>query len=292
VDFEEWKKQLRTGGMSESSAGIVFSVLRGLYEAAVLNRMIHFSPFPPKKRGRRRTSSPLAAKREGIVVPLEQLERILLRLKSAEMLLALATAFTGMRWSEAAAMRRRFLTLEPGDPEQGIAPCGTYVLDPLEGAVHEDAHGHRFLGPPKSGPGRIFDLPAFLVLLLQASLATIPADQDILFPDRKVNYRRNADWNRTRWRPACDGKPAAVFPSGRARSGSPGVHRALVPRPEAHPQGDAQRRPHPPGDDRLPNGPRAAGRARRLLPSHAGNAARADPLPRPSLARVEPESAH
>ena len=202
-------------------------MLRGLYEAAVLNRKIHFSPFPPKQRGRRRTGAAAAVRREGVVVALADLELIMLRLRHAEMLLVLLTAFTGMRWSEAAAVRRSFLKLDPGDPAMRRLATGTYTLDPLKGAVHEDKYGHRFLGPPKSGPGRVFDLPSFLVTLLDAYIATLPDGQDILFPDRKGNYRRNADWNRCRWRPACDGKPATVFVSGRAREAVPAVHPGL-----------------------------------------------------------------
>lgn len=221
VDFDEWRNQLRADGKSESTITGIFAVLRGLYEAATLNRMIHFSPFPPKKRGRRRAAALPAHQREGVVVPLETLEQIMLRLRHVEMLLVLVATFTGMRWSEAAAMRRRYLTLDPGDPRTGRQPSGNYVLDPAEGAVHELASGRRFLGPPKSGPGRIFDLPAFLVLLLAAYLETLPRQQDILFPNSRGGFRRNSDWNRDRWRPACDGIPAKVFESGHVREAIP-----------------------------------------------------------------------
>lgn len=217
VDLDEWRKQLRAEGKSESTINGIFAVLRGLYEAAVLNRMLHFSPFPPKKRGRRQATAVPVEKREGVVVPLDVLEQILLRLRHVEMLLVLCAAFTGMRWSEVAGMRRKYLKLDPGDPASGRPPSGTYTLDPAEGAVHELASGRRYLGPPKSGPGRVFDLPAFLVLLLYAYLETVPPQQEILFPNSKGDYRRHDDWNKGRWRPACDGRAAAVLPSGKAR---------------------------------------------------------------------------
>jgi integrase len=217
IDFDEWRTKLRADGLSESTINGIFSVLRGLYDSAVLNRMIYFSPFPPKKRGRRQAAVAPVAKREGVVVPLDVLEKIMLRLRHVEMLLVLCALFTGMRWSEVAAMRRTYLRLDPGDPAAGRPPSGTYTLDPAEGAVHELPSGRRYLGPPKSGPGRVFDLPAFLVLLLYAYLQTLPDGQDILFPDSKGDYRRHDGWNKGRWRPACDGRPAAVTPKGRVR---------------------------------------------------------------------------
>lgn len=229
IDLDKWIKELSLT-LSPSSVAVVLAPLRDCLEDAVHNRLILASPMPPKgRRGRR--AVPAAPPREGVVIPLEQAEAIMLRLRPDEALLVLIALFTGMRWSELAAMRRRYLTLHP--PCDGQPAAGYYVIDPLDGAVHEDKHAHRFLNAPKSGAakGRIIDLPPFLVLILLAYLETLPANQDVLFPPLRrrgdAQFRNYDSWNTTRWRPACDGRPAKVYKNGRAREAVAPIHKGL-----------------------------------------------------------------
>lgn len=229
IDLDKWIKEL-SQTLSPSSVGVVLAPLRDCLEDAVHNRLIPASPMPPKGRRGRRTVT-AAPPREGVVISLDQAEAIMLRLRPDEALLVLIALFTGLRWSELAAMRRRYLTLHP--PRDGQPASGWYFVDPADGAVHEDRHSRRFLDAPKSGAprGRIIDLPPFLALILLAYLDTLPDAQDVLFPplrDRGGARFRNYDsWNSTSWRPACDGRPAKVYKNGRVREAVAPIHKGL-----------------------------------------------------------------
>jgi len=234
LKMEEWINSLRDR-YAASTVAVITAPLSDCLEDAVRNRMIDASPMPPKDRRGRQSVAPPKPKREGVVVPLDQAEQIMLRLRGDEALMALVALFTGMRWSELSAMRRSFLVLHAASAER--AAWGYYVIDPAVGAVHEDKHSRRYLGAPKSGaagslgpgypPGRIIDLPPFLITLLLAYLATLPPQQDILFTNGRGGYRQYDAWNRDRWRPACDGTTAHVTPGGRARDAVAPVHTGL-----------------------------------------------------------------
>lgn len=58
----------------------------------------------------------------------------------------LVTAFTGMRWGEAAGMRRNFLFLRP--VADGSPAIGWYDIDKKVGA-RKELGGHLSFGPPK-----------------------------------------------------------------------------------------------------------------------------------------------
>ena len=184
IDMQEYRAELRKT-LAESSVSVVMSVLRTLFDDAALNRIIPSSPFPrASRRGIKKTPTPTyrPPKREPIVFDLTVLDRICARLRPYEALLVRIVYWTGMRWSEVAGLRRSFLHIETGD---GVVDgAGFYVIDPYLGAVHEDASSRRFFGPAKSGatgrllpdcpPGRIVDLPPFLVTIDQA-VRTDPA---------------------------------------------------------------------------------------------------------------------
>lgn len=235
IDMQKWTNELRAS-LAASTVTVILAPLRLAFADAVFNNLIARSPMPPAKKHSRARAVPEGRhKREGVVVPLDQVEQIMLRVRPAEALMILTALFTGMRWGELSSMRRSFLTLR--QPSGYETPHGYYLIDPSVGAVWEDVHSHRFLGPPKSGstgslgpgykPGRVVDLPAFLVTLLSRYIATLDEDQDILFPDRKGHYRQYDNWNSGPWRRACDGKPAAVLPTGHAREAVPPVHEGL-----------------------------------------------------------------
>jgi integrase len=224
IDIEKWVKELH-GILAASTVNLITSAMRGALESAVFNELIPRSPMPPRKRGRR--GAVRALPRRGVVIPLGEIEAILTRLrKDSDRLLVIVALFTGMRWSEVAGMRRAYLTLKPATDSSPAS--GHYVIDELVGAVHEDRQARRYLGPPKSGPGRIIDLPPFLVALLIAYLATLPAGQDVVFPNRKGEFRHYSSWEK-QWRPICDGRPAAVTPrAGTVREAVAPIHVGVV----------------------------------------------------------------
>jgi hypothetical protein len=134
--MDKWINTLRET-LSASTVAVVPAPLRDCLEDAVFNQMIQYSPMPPKDR-RRQAVEVTHQKREGVVVPLDEAEAIMLRMRPAEALMVLIALFTGMRWSELCAMRRRHLTVRPA--QGGLPARGHYLIDPLEGAVHEDKH--------------------------------------------------------------------------------------------------------------------------------------------------------
>jgi integrase len=206
LEVAAFEKELHTH-LSSSSVTVVMSVLRGLLDAAVAEQLIVVSPV---RAHRRRRPAPDEG-RQGVVVDVRTVERIRSRLDCDEALLVLVAEFTGMRWGEVCGMRRSLLDLCPAKGRRSAS--GVYHINARVGAVHEDVHGGRYYGPPKSRRSRAVDLPPLLVELLLAHVRTM-GERDLLFPDATGQPRRHDGWNRRSWRPACDG--GAVHPRGRA----------------------------------------------------------------------------
>lgn len=226
IDMQAWLKSLRDEtGLSASTLNIITSALSGCLDAAAWNRMIPASPMPPRQ-ARKRKNTGANPPREGVVIPLAVIEQLLTRMPTdPDRLFVLLAVLTGMRWSEIAGMRTGDLHLTP--PADGRDAAGYYRIDPRVGALHQDEHARPYFGPPKSGsqsalapgykPGRIIDLPPFLVLILLAYLETLPATADgLLFPGKYGQPRRYEAFSTGAWRPACDGRPAYVSPKGRS----------------------------------------------------------------------------
>lgn len=226
IKVQEWIKGLRAQ-YAASTVTVILSAMTGAMQDAVYNRLIDASPMPPKGKHGRKKATGAKPPRPGVVIAPGELQEILARLDDpADRLLVLVTVFTGMRWSEAAAMRRQYLELTP--PARDRAAAGAYTIDADDGAVHEDVRNRRYTGPPKSGGGRILDLPPFLVVLLLAYLEALPQEQEILFTDRSGWFHGSDTWRKTRWRRAVDGRPAWVSASGRVvREAVPPVHADL-----------------------------------------------------------------
>src|ERR1700677_1516381 len=209
IQVQAWEAKLRKT-LAPSSVTVIMSPFRHMLEDAAVNLRLLYSPLPPKRRPTSR--EPRVSK--GVAVPLGTWEAICARLDAPDALLARIVFWTGMRWSEVSAMRTRFLTIVPAEGERPAA--ATYYLHPDIGAVHEDEHGHRHYGAPKSGPGREWELPAFLaaqvinhVARLRAPGAEVHADdRDLLFPDHLGRPHNEANW-KLRWRRAADGREAA-----------------------------------------------------------------------------------
>lgn len=200
-------KRLKSGTVEP-----VIELLGRVLGTAAFERRIGFSPVrPAKERGG--TKPDEDDETVGIAITLEQLLAICARLPGPEALLVLTTAFTGMRWGEAAGMRRSLLFLQPGADD--AAAAGWYDIDKKIGALKERG-GHLDFGPPKTREARVVQLPPFLVALLLAHLETLPAKQDLLFPCGSGEGYRRGNFGRQHWRPACDGWPARPKSRGHA----------------------------------------------------------------------------
>lgn len=204
----------------------VLSLLGRMLGDAEFDRRIDHSPVRPKDRRRgERVEKDEDEDETGQVITLAQLLAICSRMTSREALMVLATAFTGMRWGEAAGMRRSFLFVQPA--ADGTPACGWYQIDKKIGALKEE-DGALFFGPPKGRRARTIELPAFLVELLLAYLETVPAGQDMLFPTSTGEGFRRSNFRRQHWRPACDGWAEVTATRGRrAREAAPAVAEGL-----------------------------------------------------------------
>jgi integrase len=226
IQIQAWETELAQT-YAPSTVNVILTPLRQLLEAAYANQMIGFLPVPPPNRsGARKKRARGAAASPGAVVPIETWHAICARMNPRDAMLARMVFWTGMRWSEVSAMRRRFLTLSPATDRHPAS--GSYYLHPDVGALHEDTAGNAAYGAPKSGIGRTWDLPPFLVEELldylewleePGRLATfgrrrrggeaVPAEYaDLLFPNADGWPMAAAGWGKTVWRPACDGRKA------------------------------------------------------------------------------------
>lgn len=206
------KKLYEEKKLASGTVEPILELLGRILGTAAFERRIGYSPVrPAKDRGGAKPDD--EEPREGIAITLEQLLAIMARIPGPEALLVLTTAFTGMRWGEAAGIRRSLLFLQP--PEDGAPAAGWYDIDKKIGALKERG-GHLSFGPPKTREARVVQLPPFLVLLLLAHLETIPAGQDLLFPCGSGEGYRRGNFGRQIWRPACDGWEARPKSKGHA----------------------------------------------------------------------------
>jgi integrase len=223
LQTDAFKKDLREEkGLAVSTVTAVVGLLGRMMADAVFYRLIVSSPVRPSSR--RGEKEPDEA-RKGQSVELEAVQAIRTRLPAPEALLALVCVFTGMRWGEVAGMRRKFLYLMPGDGEGPAS--GWYEVDQKVGALKE-RNGTLTFGPPKDREARLIELPGFLVELLLAHLEALPARQRLLFTTGVDEPWRRSNFNRRRWRPACDGWEARAASTGHpARAAAPPVVEGL-----------------------------------------------------------------
>ncbi|MGH3415527.1 MAG: tyrosine-type recombinase/integrase [Actinocrinis sp.] len=202
LEIDALEKALGRHRAPATVAGVM-QVLRLLMADAAHDRLIESSPVRAKRRRGKRTG-PDTRTRRGMAVELEAVQAIRARQVRAVSIMVLMAVFTGMRWGEVAGARRKYLVLMPDAPG---GPCGYYLIDPQDGALHEAEDGALTYGPTKTRRGRTVELPPFLVELLAAYLDTLPTGQQELFPTPSGASWRRSNFARQWWRPACDGWP-------------------------------------------------------------------------------------
>lgn len=218
LDVAAFENRLGACLARNTIAGIM-SLLRMLMEDAVADGRLTMSPVVAKRRRGRRKDVVGKPPRKATALTLEAFMAIALRLPRVNSLgavaavMAVVTAFTGMRWGEVSAMQRKFLMLLPA--EGGMPASGWYIVDDDEGAVHDPKRGPAYLGPPKGYVGRTIELPPFLVELLLIYTASLPPDQELLFVTSRGGMLRSRCTVSEAWRLACDGWPARESGYGR-----------------------------------------------------------------------------
>lgn len=209
--------------LSGSSIRIIEAILNGMFALAVYEDRIRKSPIPPKEAGGVRGREEFKEKREGEIFTRDEFAALLGNMPTwMHVVFVVTKLFTGLRWSENAAVNRDDLTLVLPQTPGGVIE-GTYRVDPKFGAVKLDEKSRPYLGPPKSGGGRLLDLPPFLVLMLADWLTRIPDGQRQLFTAPRGGLLRYGVYLTDVWRPACDGRPAYISPTGRR------AHPAILP---------------------------------------------------------------
>lgn len=208
--------------LSKSGINLVETILNGMFALAVYEERIRKSPIPPPAAGGRRSDDYLPA-REGEVFTRDEFVGLLANMPTwMDVLFCINMLFLGTRVSETAAVCRSNLSLRvPTRPGEPIG--GTYRLDPQTGQLAKGEDYTLDFASPKSGGGRLLDLPPFQVVLLADWLNRIAADREQLFTAPQGGLLRVNDFNERIWRPACDGREERASPGGR------NFHPALLP---------------------------------------------------------------
>jgi integrase len=200
-----WAKQLRASGYAPVTVSGVMKLLSLLLADAVEERLIVANPIRSRRRGRHRATRRVeriwATPQEALALA-DNAARLPGAGPGAAVLLVTA-AWTGARWGELVGLQRANTHLANG----------VIVIDPNIGSLHESSRGLE-LGPPKTAESaRTIALPAFLVDLLDAHLATHQHPHVFVSPEGEL-YRRS-NFGRRAMRPAADGTLARKRPGAR-----------------------------------------------------------------------------
>lgn len=218
LDVAAFENRIGTELGRNTVAGIM-SLLRMLMEDAVADGRLTMSPVVAKRRRGRRKDVVGKAPRQSVAITFEAFMAIAGRMPGVNSrgamtaVMAVVTAFTGLRWGEVTGMQRKYLMLMPA--EDGAPTSGWYIVDDEEGAVHDPKRHPPYLGPPKGYVGRTIELPPFLVELLLMYVASLPPDQELLFLSTRGTMLHGRTAVTEAWRLACDGWPARPAGYGR-----------------------------------------------------------------------------
>ena len=190
-----WLSGLLSDGLSPSRTRQARSVLSLVLEHAVEAGALRANPA----RGVKVAGNP---DREMLFIDAGQVARLVdeaERVEEGSGVLVLFLAFSGLRWGEAAALRR--------------GRC-----DLLRSQVHvreamSEVKGQMYFGETKTGKNRTIVVPGFLRDRLAAHLAAQETDEPeaFVFADSKGGPLRSSNWRRRVWKPACE---ASGMPDG------------------------------------------------------------------------------
>lgn len=189
----DWVADMNARGLSASRVRQAYRVLSSILRAAVEAGYIAKSPCVGIRL-------PRASRRDAVLLTPEEVDR-LAQAAAPYSLLIYILAYGGLRWGEAAALRRGRCDLLHGRIEVSEAVS--------------DANGRLEFGPTKTFERRWVQLPKFLTKMLAEHLESVDSSPDALVfrgqrgaPLRNQSFRR-AVWNRA---VAAAGLPSKVTP--------------------------------------------------------------------------------
>jgi integrase len=170
-----WVAEMRGRGLSASRTRQAYRVLSGMLDSAVQGGYLAKSPCAGIKL-------PRMVRRDAVILTAGQVDD-LAEAASPYGTLIYLLAYGGLRWGEAAALRRRRCDLLRGRLEVAEAVS--------------DVNGHLCYGSTKTYERRWVRIPTFLVELLARQLETVPAAPEALVfiglrgaPLRYQSFRR------------------------------------------------------------------------------------------------------
>lgn len=189
VDVQTWVADLVAGGLSPSRTRQAYQLLSSIMKSAVVSRYLNASPCIGVRL-------PRQERREMLFLTADQLARLAAASGEHAPLIYLL-GYGGIRWGEAAALRRRRVDVLRGRIE--LAESAATVA----GAIH--------VGSTKSDQVRTVRIPAFVSELLAEHLAGRSPDPDgLVFVAPEGGPLRHSNFRRRVWLPAL---PASGVPS-------------------------------------------------------------------------------
>jgi integrase len=182
----QWRTRLLQDGRSEDRAAKAYSLLRAMMNTAVDDELIKRNPCRVKGAGQHRTP-------ERPVATVPQVFALADAMPARFRVLVLSATFTGLRWGELIALRRRDVQLDAR-----VLVVRRRLAESRGGVMGE--------GPPKSVAGvRTVSLPDVLVPELRQHIDSYaePGPDGLLFtgerggPLRRGNFHRATKWTKT-----------------------------------------------------------------------------------------------
>ncbi len=190
-----WLSRIQADGLSPSRVRQARSVLSQVMEFAIESGAVKSNPA----RGVKVVGG---SEREMLVLRPEQVERVAVeaeRIWPGSEALVYLLAYGGLRWGEAAALRR--------------GRCDLRRSRILVRESVSETKGRLFFGPTKTHQARTVVLPRSV----SDRIATYLADRDtddgdaLVFADKTGGALRNSNWRVRVWKPACE---ASAMPEG------------------------------------------------------------------------------
>ena len=183
-DVQEFVKRMSESGYSPATVSECYSLLGSILGEAVEEGYLSQSPC-------RRIGLPHSEKSEKRFLSAEQIETLVEAFPEENRALIYTAAYLGLRWGEAAGLKRQPLNLL----RQEIRIVGT---------IERAAGVYRYVEDTKSvASRRTIKLPPFLVEILAAHLETATV-AEFVFPAAEGGFLRYDNFRRRVWQPAVE----------------------------------------------------------------------------------------